>query len=135
MGERAGREASHDAGGPRVSWFVRVRVCMRLYVFRKSSGHIKNRRTTHTHAPKHSAEDAKVKQKSEENTMKKIARRFEAAKVAVLEERGVTESLRFDPKLKAKGLLDLYMDKQPDSAVPDSPKAAGGGDGHANPKK
>lgn len=41
-----------------------------------------------------------MKQKSEENAMKKIARRFEAAKVAVLEARGVTESVRFDPKLK-----------------------------------
>lgn len=74
-------------------------------------------------------EDAKNKQKSEENAMKKIARRFEAAKVAVLEQRGVTESLRFDPKLKAKGLLDLYMDKQPDAAVPDAkPKPAAGGE-------
>lgn len=57
---------------------------------------------------------------SEENAMKKIARRFEAEKVKVLEARGVTENMRFDPKLKAKGLLDLYMEKQPDSAVPDS---------------
>ncbi len=113
------------------------------------------------------AETSKIKQMSEENTMKKIARRFEAAKVAVLEARGVTESVRFDPKLKvrrrggergkrerekgggcktrdltyhflplhalvqAKGLLDLYMDKQPDAGVPDAaPKkpAAGGGE-------
>lgn len=59
--------------------------------------------------------------------MKKIARRFEAAKVAVLEARGVTESLRFDPRLKALGLLDLHMDKQPDSAVPESGKPAAGG--------
>lgn len=56
--------------------------------------------------------------------MKKIARRFEAAKVSILEARGVTENLRFDPKLKAKGLLDLYMDKQPDSAVPETGKPA-----------
>lgn len=76
-------------------------------------------------------EDAKIKQRSEENAMKKIARRFEAAKVAVLKARGVTESVRFDPKLKAKGLLDLHMDKQPDSAVPDAapPKPAGGAGG------
>ena len=50
--------------------------------------------------------------------MKKVTRRFEEAKIQVLNARGVTESLRFDPKLKGKGLLDLYLDKQPDSAVP-----------------
>lgn len=35
----------------------------------------------------------------------------------ILKERGVTENLRFDPKLKAKGLLDLFM-KKPDTSVP-----------------
>jgi hypothetical protein len=45
-----------------------------------------------------------------------------------LEARGVTESLRFDPKLKGQGLLDLYIDKsekKPDAAVPtEAPKPA-----------
>ena len=35
----------------------------------------------------------------------------------ILKERGVKENLRFDPKLKAKGLLDLFM-KKPDTSVP-----------------
>ncbi|TFJ81424.1 hypothetical protein NSK_007385 [Nannochloropsis salina CCMP1776] len=65
-------------------------------------------------------ETARIKQRSEENAMKKVTRRFEEAKISVLNARGVTESLRFDPKLKGKGLLDLYLEKQPDSAVPDS---------------
>jgi len=57
--------------------------------------------------------------------MKKVTRRFEEAKITVLNARGVTESLRFDPKLKGKGLLDLFLDKQADTAVPDSkPKPA-----------
>lgn len=37
----------------------------------------------------------------------------------VLEKRGIKESLRFDHKIKAKGLLDLHIDKpKPDTAVP-----------------
>lgn len=36
----------------------------------------------------------------------------------ILEERQIKESMRFDPKLKGKGLLDLYMEKQPDTSVP-----------------
>lgn len=35
----------------------------------------------------------------------------------VLEERGIKENMRFDPKLKGKGLLDLLMAK-PDTSVP-----------------
>lgn len=35
----------------------------------------------------------------------------------ILEERGVKESIRFDPKLKGRGLLDVKMPK-PDSSVP-----------------
>lgn len=35
----------------------------------------------------------------------------------ILTERGVKENLRFDPKLKGKGLLDLFM-KKPDTSVP-----------------
>jgi hypothetical protein len=37
----------------------------------------------------------------------------------MLTSRGVTESLRFDPKLKGKGLLDLYITvDRPDSQGP-----------------
>jgi hypothetical protein len=39
--------------------------------------------------------------------LKNIARRVEAEIKAVLEERGVKESLRFDPKLKEQGLLNI----------------------------
>lgn len=35
----------------------------------------------------------------------------------ILEERGAKENMRFDPKLKGKGLLDLFMTK-PDTSVP-----------------
>lgn len=55
----------------------------------------------------------------EEMAMKKIARRFEDEKVAILTERGVKEELRFDPKLKGQGLLDLYTEK-PKDVVPSS---------------
>ena len=40
-------------------------------------------------------------------TLKNIARRVESEIKAVLEQRGVKESLRFDPKLKEKGLLNI----------------------------
>lgn len=39
--------------------------------------------------------------------LKKIARRLEAEIQAVLADRGVTMALRFNPKLKESGLLDL----------------------------
>ena len=39
--------------------------------------------------------------------LKKISRRVEAEILAQLEQRGVTMQLRFNPKLKEKGLLDL----------------------------
>lgn len=39
--------------------------------------------------------------------LKNVARRVEAEVKAVLEERGVTMKLRFDPKLKEQGLLTL----------------------------
>lgn len=36
-----------------------------------------------------------------------------------MEKRGVKESMRFDPKLKGKGLLDFHMVKaQPNTSVP-----------------
>lgn len=40
-------------------------------------------------------------------TMKAIARRVEAELKSILEARGVNESLRFDPKLKEQGLLNI----------------------------
>ncbi len=39
--------------------------------------------------------------------LKKIARRVEAERVAALQARGATLELRFNPKLKEQGLLDL----------------------------
>eukprot|EP00904_Undaria_pinnatifida_P007530 jgi/Undpi1/3907/HiC_scaffold_16.g07275.m1 len=53
----------------------------------------------------------------EESGIKAVARRFEAEIVEILTERGVKESMRFDPKLKGKGLLDLFM-KKPNTSVP-----------------
>eukprot|EP00612_Vaucheria_litorea_P006168 CAMPEP_0171475804 /NCGR_PEP_ID=MMETSP0946-20130122/3212_1 /TAXON_ID=109269 /ORGANISM="Vaucheria litorea, Strain CCMP2940" /LENGTH=234 /DNA_ID=CAMNT_0012005943 /DNA_START=114 /DNA_END=815 /DNA_ORIENTATION=+ len=50
----------------------------------------------------------------EDMKMKEIARRFEYEIADVLEGRGVKEELRFDPKLKAKGLLDLHQPKPKD---------------------
>jgi hypothetical protein len=38
----------------------------------------------------------------EDGAIKKVARRFEEAKVAILEARGVKENMRFDPKLKGQ---------------------------------
>ncbi|NJR66585.1 MAG: GIY-YIG nuclease family protein [Leptolyngbyaceae cyanobacterium CRU_2_3] len=40
-------------------------------------------------------------------TLKKVARRVEEEVLAALEERGITMPIRFDPKLKEKGLLNL----------------------------
>ncbi|CAM9722925.1 unnamed protein product [Scytosiphon promiscuus] len=55
----------------------------------------------------------------DEMGIKKIARRFEAEIFEALEKRGVTEPLRFDPKLKGKGLLDVMSAaRKPDTAVP-----------------
>mmetsp|Transcript_16234 Transcript_16234/g.21500 ORF Transcript_16234/g.21500 Transcript_16234/m.21500 type:complete len:315 (+) Transcript_16234:6-950(+) len=65
-------------------------------------------------------EEAKVKGKIfEDAAIKAIARRFEEGKIKILEERGVTENLRFDPKLKGTGLLDLHCPK-PKNNVPTS---------------
>jgi hypothetical protein len=57
----------------------------------------------------------------EDGAIKKIARRFEAEKVAVLEARGVKENMRFDPKLKGSGLLDIWQ-PGPDTSVPKTKK-------------
>ena len=40
----------------------------------------------------------------------------------ILEERGFSESLRFDPKLKGQGLLDLHMPKPDDGVPKEAPK-------------
>ncbi|CAM9786023.1 unnamed protein product [Discosporangium mesarthrocarpum] len=51
--------------------------------------------------------------------LKEVARRFQHEKEEILNKRGVTESLRFDPRLKSKGLLDIETgSKGPDMAVP-----------------
>ncbi|KAG5187073.1 hypothetical protein JKP88DRAFT_193903 [Tribonema minus] len=55
----------------------------------------------------------------EDSAIKAIARRFEAAKVEIMEARGVKENMRFDPKLKGQGLLDLWQ-PGPDTSVPTS---------------
>lgn len=56
-------------------------------------------------------EERKTYENSEElakiKLLKKVARRVEAQIVAQLKERGVQEDIRFNPKLKEKGLLDL----------------------------
>eukprot|EP00968_Pinguiococcus_pyrenoidosus_P008201 scaffold576_cov260-Pinguiococcus_pyrenoidosus.AAC.65 len=41
-----------------------------------------------------------------------IARKYEADKLAILESRGLATPLRFDPKLKLLGLLDLHTPKK-----------------------
>lgn len=45
----------------------------------------------------------------EASVLKAVCRRLEASKVHALKARNVRESLRFDPKLKAQGLLDLLV--------------------------
>ena len=42
-----------------------------------------------------------------EKQLKNVARRIQAEILAELEARGLTESLRFNPKLKSEGILDL----------------------------
>lgn len=44
---------------------------------------------------------------AKEKFLKTVARRVEAEILAVLKDRGVTEEIRFNPKLKTSGLLDL----------------------------
>ena len=70
---------------------------------------------------------AKASKIKEESAYKKVARRYEQEKANILEERGLKEKLRFDPKLKGQGLLDLYTEKTKD-VVP-------GGSGKPKPKK
>lgn len=44
---------------------------------------------------------------AKEKVLKNVARRVEAEILSELEARGVTEEIRFNPKLKSEGLLDL----------------------------
>jgi len=64
-------------------------------------------------------EASKIK---EESAMKRIARRYEDEKVAILTERGCKESMRFCPKLKTGGLLDLWTQKTKDEVPKGPPK-------------
>lgn len=72
------------------------------------------------------ADFAKAKERGKPDmALKKVARRFEAEKVAKLKERGLTaEEFKFDPKLKGDGLLDIKhaSSKGPDTSVPSTTK-------------
>lgn len=61
--------------------------------------------------PLMSDQEKEIYQKEDEQTqiklLKKVARRIETEIQAQLEKRGVTMELRFNPKLKEQGLLDL----------------------------
>ena len=52
--------------------------------------------------------------------LKAVCRRFEADKKSILLDRGLTESIKFDAKLKGQGLLDLTLNKLPASDIPSS---------------
>lgn len=51
--------------------------------------------------------DPQLDEPKHQSVLKNAARRIEAEVLKVLAERGVTEQLRFNPKLKENGLLDL----------------------------
>ena len=53
------------------------------------------------------AEYARLEEVNQIKYLKKIARRVEAEILATLKARGVQMDLRFNPKLKESGLLDL----------------------------
>jgi len=44
---------------------------------------------------------------TQEKVLKNVARRVESEILEILKSRGVTEEIRFNPKLKSQGLLDL----------------------------
>ena len=52
-------------------------------------------------------EDPQLDEQKHQSVLKNAARRIEKEILAVLTARGVTEQLRFNPKLKENGLLDL----------------------------
>ncbi|PZD74335.1 hypothetical protein C1752_01401 [Acaryochloris thomasi RCC1774] len=51
--------------------------------------------------------DPQLDERSQVKVLKQSARRIEAEILAILSERGIQEPLRFNPKLKETGLLDL----------------------------
>ncbi len=52
-------------------------------------------------------EDPQLDEQKHQSVLKNAARRIEKEILSILSERGVTEQLRFNPKLKENGLLDL----------------------------
>eukprot|EP00899_Mesostigma_viride_P009678 jgi/Mesvir1/18711/Mv12422-RA.1 len=56
--------------------------------------------------------------------LKNAARRVEAMMEADYQALGLTETMRFDPKLKEKGLLDLKNQREVDTKVPDEKPGA-----------
>jgi hypothetical protein len=59
--------------------------------------------------PEESAQyiDPQLDEPKHQSVLKNAARRIETEILATLSQRGVTEQLRFNPKLKENGLLDL----------------------------
>jgi hypothetical protein len=66
-----------------------------------------NVKTMMSDAEKQDYEKAAGDELSQIKVLKKIARRVEAELLSVLEARGLKEKLRFNPKMKETGLLDL----------------------------
>ena len=52
-------------------------------------------------------QDPLIDEVAKEKLLKNVARRVEADILAILETRGLQENIRFNPKLKTSGLLDL----------------------------
>ena len=52
-------------------------------------------------------QDPELDERSQQKVLKNAARRIEAEILAILNQRGLQESLRFNPKLKDTGFLDL----------------------------
>ncbi len=53
------------------------------------------------------AEYEQLEQLGQEKLLKNVARRIESQILDILKQRGVQEEIRFNPKLKSSGLLDL----------------------------
>jgi hypothetical protein len=64
---------------------------------------VKQRMTT----VEQSAYETSVDELSQSKVLKQVARRVEAELLGILSDRGVQEELRFNPKMKEVGLLDL----------------------------
>lgn len=67
------------------------------------------REIEHTDEEKHLV--ANMGPQTEAKVLKNICRRVQAEVEAVLQARNITEKLKFDPKIKAKGLLDVLSNK------------------------